>query len=404
MTREVNDIISEARDLSPQIIEWRRELHRIPEVGLHLPRTRSYITSQLRQMGVDFTEFPHSSSILAGIKGAHPGPVVGLRADMDALPIREQTALSFASENGNMHACGHDAHSAMLLGAIKLLLNHREQLYGEVKCLFQAGEETGQGANLLIREGGWDHPRPEAMFALHVTNSIPRLESGMIGLKEGIVMAANDTFTITVHGKGGHISDLDKISSPLWPAGDICAGVKAMGRKWGSRMPKNLIALSCFNAGDCFNAIPDTALLKGAIRSVEECARIRMKQELKRLCRQTAEENGCEIELCWESSNDCLINDARVTSSARETASRLFPGEIHTITTDILASEDVFHLFAKSPGSYLHLGCGFRDGREAFPLHNSQFNLNEEVLWRGAALLASCAMDWTEKATLRQNF
>lgn len=391
------DIITEAMDLNPQIIEWRRALHRIPEVGLHLPLTCGYIKNQLSRLGIGFTEFSLSSSILVNIRGKRPGPAVGLRADMDALPIREQTALPFASDNGNMHACGHDAHSAMLLGAVKLLLDHREQLHGEVKCLFQAGEETGLGARLLIREGGWDHPRPEVMFALHVTNSIPHLESGIIGLKEGIVMAANDAFTITIRGKGGHISDLDKLTSPLWPAGDICAGVRAMSRKWGSRTPKTLIALSCLNAGDCFNAIPDTAQLKGAIRSVEESGRTRIKEELRQLCDRITAENCCSIELCWESSNDCLINDAGVTFAARETADRLFPGEVYMITSDILASEDIFHLFTKSPGSYLHLGCGFKDGRKVFPLHNSRFNLNEEVLWRGAAVLASCAMDWTEK-------
>lgn len=395
------DIKTEAGDLNSQIIKWRRALHKIPETGVHLPLTRAYIKECLNEMGADYKELSLSSSILVHIKGALPGPVAGLRGDMDALPIIEQTGLSFASENGNMHACGHDAHSAMLLGAVKLLLAHREELHGEVLCLFQAGEETGQGARLVVREGGLDNPRPEALFAIHVTNTIPYLKSGMIGLKEGVIMAASDAFTITVRGKGGHISDLEKLCSPLSPAADLCASVSAISSEWQGRSPRTLIAIACLNAGDCFNVIPDTARLKGAIRSMDESGRNCVKIQLEQLCRNIAEKSQCKIDLCWDTANDCLINDTLVTAAAEKTAKRLFPGELCTITTEIMASEDIFHLFAKSPGSYIHLGCGFEDEREVFPLHNSHFCINEGVLWRGALLLASCAMDWTGKGSLK---
>lgn len=385
-----------ARELSPKIIEWRRGLHRIPEVGLHLPLTSDYIKECLIEMGAGYYELSSSSSILVRIRGALPGPVVGIRGDMDALPIRELTGLPYASENGNMHACGHDAHSAMLLGAVKLLLTHRDTLCGEVKCLFQAGEENGQGARSVVLDGAWDNPRPEAMFAVHVTNSIPNLKTGVIGVREGVLMAASDAFTITVRGRGGHISDLDKLQSPVWPVAEILSGVRAIGRELEGHRPKTVVGIACLNAGDCFNAIPDTAQLKGAIRSMEEHTRLQVKERLYELCRQTERTSHCLVELCWESSNDCLVNDGQVTSAARETAEMLFPERVCEITEEILASEDIFHLFAKSPGSYLHLGCGFEDAREAFPLHNSRFCLNEEILWRGAALLASCAMRFTE--------
>ena len=403
MTQEVGNINNRARDLSPQIIKWRRELHRIPEVGIHLPLTCEYIKKCLSEMGADFLELPSSSSVLVRIRGALPGPVVGLRGDMDALPIKEQTGLSFAGENGNMHACGHDAHSAMLLGAIKLLLEQREQLCGEVKCLFQAGEENGQGARLAVLDGAWDNPQPDAMFAIHVTNSVKGLECGMLGIKEGVVMASSDAFTITAYGQGGHISDLEKLCNPVWALGDILAGIRDISREWEGSRPKTMIAASCLKAGDCFNAIPDTAQLKGGIRSMEEKARNQVKMALEKLCLKVGKESKCLIELHWETSNDCLINDGAVTAAARETAKTLFPGRVCEITEELLASEDIYHLFSKSPGSYIHLGCGFEDKREVFPLHNSHFCLNEDVLFIGSAILASCAAGWAKKKREQDN-
>lgn len=393
----INILKNEAMALSSQIIEWRRELHRIPEVGLYLPQTREHIIKCLTAMGAEYKALSASSSILVRIKGSLPGPAVGLRADMDALPIAEKTGLTYAGENGNMHACGHDAHCAMLLGAIKLLLSRKDKLCGEVKCLFQAGEETGQGAASAVAEGVWDAPTPEAMFVLHVANSIPQVRCGEIGVKDGVVMAASDAFIITLHGRGGHISDLEKLLSPVWPVGDICAGARNISEKWITNRPKALLAISCLNAGECFNALPDTATLKGAIRSMDNDARAAVKEELTQLCRRVEEESHCWVELYWESSNDCLNNEKHVTDIARETAHLLFPGEVKEITTEILASEDVFHLFNKSPGSYIHLGCGFEDGRENYPLHNGRFCLNEEILWKGTAMMAACAVDWRYK-------
>ena len=204
----------DVQNLQPQLVQWRRALHQMPETGLHLPQTRAFLCGVLEEMGLSFRLHKDTSSLEVLLPGTRPGKTIALRADMDALPIQEQTKLPFASTNGAMHACGHDAHMTMLLGAISLLRGM--EFPGCVKCLFQAGEEGYNGAQHMVEEGALEQPHVDAVVGLHVTNAVPELRPGTIGVRSGPLMAGSDAFRIVVTGKSGHISDTCRAPFEPW--------------------------------------------------------------------------------------------------------------------------------------------------------------------------------------------
>ena len=385
----------EARGLQGQLVEWRRALHQMPETGLLLPHTRAYLCAALDAMKVPYRLHQGTSGIEAIISGAQGGNTIALRADMDALPVAEQSGLPFAARDGQMHACGHDAHMAMLLGAIKLLDAHAGELRGQVKCIFQPGEEGYHGARHMLEEGVLENPHVDAVLGLHVTNTIPELRAGCIGLKKGPLMAGSDAFTITVTGKGGHISDTAHVHNPIPVAGKIALGIQALGEGCREAGERAVIALGAICGGEKGNVIPDTVLLKGSIRTFSKAVRARLLEGLEQCAAQACAQGGCQYRLHLADSNGIIFNDEDLTSEIMESASRLFPETGYTeIVSEIMASEDIFHFFETRKGTYIHLGCGFDDGREIFPLHSGHFVLNEDILWRGAAMLAQSAADW----------
>ncbi|MGE5629598.1 MAG: M20 metallopeptidase family protein [Caulobacteraceae bacterium] len=391
----------EAQSIEQYIIAWRRDLHRIPEIGLHLPKTREYICGVLDKLGINYKIHSGTSGIEVLICGRTSGKTIALRSDMDALPIRELTGLPFASENGNMHACGHDAHIAMLLGAVKLLAAHPEQIIGNVKCIFQPGEEGFQGARYMLEEGALENPYVDAVLGLHVTNTISELKPGAIGLKKGALMAGSDAFCIKIIGKGGHISDTKHVVNPIPAAARIVLAIQEIGDRCGKMEDKAIIATGQICGGEKGNAIPDTVELKGSLRTLNEETRQQLLHEMKQTVKKTAAQERCICEISFADSNGVIYNDGTVTESVMKTASQLFPQEKYTeIVSDIMASEDIFYFFNARKGTYIHLGCGFEDSREIFPLHSSRFTLNEQIMWRGSALLAQSAIDWLGKEHL----
>ena len=388
-------IKKEAFELKDKIIFWRRQLHQIPETGLKLPQTQAYLCRQLKEMGAGFRVYEGLSAIETIIEGKQAGKTIALRTDMDALPIQEMTGLEFASENGCMHACGHDAHMAMMLGTVQLLMRHQSEIKGRVKCLFQPGEEGYGGARKMIEEGALDNPYVEAVLGLHVTNSIPELREGQIGLKPGKLMAGSDSFAIQIRGKGGHISDTVRVVNPIYTAAETALKIREISEKYQKH--STVVSPGVIKSGTKENAVSDTALLQGSVRTFSKKIREEVLGELERFCREQEKRYGISMELSVSDCNACVVNDSQMTDEMRDTAKGLFPDGYTELESSIMASEDICYFFQERKGVYFHLGCGHTGMEKEPPLHSAYFQPNEEILWRGTAVMAQGALDWLNR-------
>lgn len=385
----------EAYALQPEIIQWRRALHQIPEVGLHLPKTRDYLCTVLDGMGLSYRLYHDSSGIEVLLKGDRPGRTAALRADMDALPLQERTGLPYAAAGDAMHACGHDAHMAMLLGAIRLLAS-RHSFAGQIKCIFQPGEEGARGAASMVAEGAMEDPHVDGVFGLHVTNSLPELTPGALGLRAGALMAGSDAFSIQVTGKGGHISDTQLVKNPIPAAAQMALRIQELSLHCQQLPDRGVVALGIIQGGQKNNIVPSCVQLQGSVRTLSQDTRTFILRQLEEIVQNCAAQNGCSAVLSLFDSNAIVVNDPELTAHARKSIRNLFPEDVVELTSEVMASEDISDFFAGRKGVYFHLGCGFPDRREVFPLHSPQFTLNEDVLWRGSAVLAKSSLDWLE--------
>lgn len=385
-------LMQDAQGLQPQLVQWRRALHQIPEIGLHLPQTRAFLCGVLDEMGLPFRLHKDTSSLEVLLSGTQPGKTIALRADMDALPIQEQTRLPFASTNGAMHACGHDAHMAMLLGAISLLRGM--EFPGYVKCLFQAGEEGYNGARYMVDEGALEHPHVDAVVGLHVTNSVPELRPGTIGVRSGPLMAGSDAFQIVVTGKSGHISDTEHVRNPIFAAAQLACAIQHLWEIHRCGPEPSVIALGTIHGGARGNAVPDTVEMQGSIRTLDPMGRAVLLTQLDQAVHQCEKETGCRCVLSFPESTGIVINDPALTQRISSGLEQLLGAEFVPLTSRLMASDDISVFFQERKGCYLHLGCGFEQEAELHPLHNSGFHLNEDVLWRGSAALAQSALSW----------
>ena len=385
-------LMEETQKLQKQLSEWYRYLHQIPEIGLELPKTRGYLCGILKQMGLSYRLFRNSSGIEGNLQGDRPGKVIALRADMDALPFREQTGLPFSAKGENMHACGHDAHMAMLLGAITLL--KKQAFPGTIKYLFQPGEEGYGGAASMRDEGALENPHVDAILGLHVSNAIPELRPGAIALRSGPIMAGSDGFQITITGKSGHISDICNVRNPIFAAAAVVGEIQRLGWESMELLDGAVVSLGTIHGGVRDNAVPDTVEMRGSIRTLHTEHRIAILEQLKKALRQCEEATKCRCELTLEEGNGPVVNEPEFSDQVERSLHKLFPGDCIPLKSKLMASDDICFLFQGRQGCYLHLGCGFEDGRELHPLHNSGFCINESVLWRGAAALAQSALDY----------
>ena len=274
-----------AREILPEVIALRRRLHRVPEVGLELPRTQALVLDAVRGLGLDPVAGVTVGSVVATIEGAGPGPTILLRADMDGLPLTEETGLDFASEHdGRMHACGHDTHVAMLMGAARLLLDDRASWTGRVLLMFQPGEEGFHGARYMLEEGLLDQSggeRPSGAFALHISTLY---ETGTIDVRPGPMLASGDTLRITVRGRGGHASTPHTAVDPITVAAEIVLALQLMVTRRVDAFDPAVVTIAQVVAGTTTNIIPETAFLAGTMRTVSAARREAVKAEVRRVC------------------------------------------------------------------------------------------------------------------------
>ena len=370
MDIQIAEQIDQCRE---ELIALRRDFHKHPELGFEEHRTAEVIEAYLQELGLD-TRRLAQTGVVAVLEGSRPGPVLMLRADMDALPVDEENDIDYKSQNpGVMHACGHDAHMAMLLVAAKVLSQNRHAIAGTIKFVFQPNEEIA-GALPMIEEGVLDHPTVDAVMGLHVWTPV---ESGKIGFK------------MTVFGRGGHTGVPEDAVDPVLAAADLIQTAQMIQTREISNLKSTIIMFGKIDGGTKSNIIPDKVELEGSIRflykggpdSIEQPTErfVRMAEQVCRLHRCT-----CEIEIIHE--NIPLINDPAMTAIARQAAAAVFNGQDAVIDNVTMASEDFSEFSERIPGVFMFLGAGNEERGTTVSHHNPKFNIDEDILSSGVAM------------------
>ena len=376
--------------LKGYVIAWRRRIHAAPELSFHEDLTSKAIAGELKRLGWQVKTGVGGTGVIGLLKGKGQGRTVALRADMDALPVQEENRVPYCSKiPGKMHACGHDGHCAMLLGAASILAGNKGNLRGNVKLLFQPGEETPPGGALgMIAAGALENPKVNAVFGLHLDSSLP---SGRIGLRQGPMMAASDNFKITIKGRGGHAARPHNCLDPITTGAQMVAALQTIVSRRVDPAQPAVITVGRFVSGTKHNIIPETALLEGTARSIDRDTWKMMPRWIKQIAENTARANGLTAAVEYERGYPVLYNDPRMINfSEGVVRSLLGPSAAVHIPDPLMGGEDFAYFLQEVPGAFLRLGSR-KDTKTAFPWHHPRFNIDEEVLPKGAILLAELA-------------
>jgi len=385
-------LLDESRRLLDDTVQLRRRIHRHPEIGLDLPRTQRTILEALDGLGLTVRTGTKTTSVVATLDGARPGPTVLLRADMDALPLQEDTGLDFASQvAGAMHACGHDTHVAMLVTAARMLVGRRASLAGRVVFMFQPGEEGYHGARVMIEEGLLDGDQPPAFaFGLHAGARHP---AGVIATRPGPLMASGDTLKIVVRGQGGHASSPHDCLDPIPVACEIVQAFQTMVTRRVNAFDPAIVTIAKIEAGTTRNIIPETAHLLGTIRTVSEKTRTSVLENVKRVATGVAGAHGAVAEVELIRGYPVTVNHAEGAARVLRVAADLLGADrVHEMTTPIMGSEDFSYVLQRVPGAFAFLGTR-PDSGPAHPNHSNRMIVNEAALPTGAAMHVAVALD-----------
>jgi amidohydrolase len=388
------ELLADAERLLPDLVELRRRIHRTPELGLARPETQATVLAEIDGLGLDVRTGDSVSSVVADLHGGD-GPVVLLRADMDALPMPEDTGLDFASRvDGCMHACGHDAHTAMLVGATRLLHSRRSELAGTVRFMFQPGEEGHHGARYMIEEGVLDGDDPvAAAYALHVS---PNLPSGTIWTRGGPLMASADVLEIRVKGKGGHASTPYLANDPMPIAAEIVQALQVMATRRINTFDPIVVTITKIRAGTTDNVIPESVEMLGTLRAVSEHSRALAIEAMEQLVDGIAGAHGMSADLLVHRGYPVTLNHDEGANFALRVASGLLGSEgAATMPAPVMGAEDFSYVLQKRPGALSFLGVcppGEHPAR-AHACHSNRMTIDEEAMAVGAAMYAAMAIE-----------
>jgi len=394
----ISTLLDDAQELQPEVVRLRRAIHRHPELGLHLPRTQAAVVQALEGLGLSIRTGERLTSVVATLEGTQPSPSILLRADMDALPVQEETGLEFASEvEGVMHACGHDAHLAMLVGAARLLVRHRDELAGRVIFMFQPGEEGYHGARYMLEEGlNVGGVAPTAAFALH---GGARFRAGVVGTRPGPILASGDTIDAVIHGRGGHASAPHDCLDPIPIACEIVQALQTFVTRRVDAFDPAVITIAKIEAGSTRNVIPETARMLGTIRTVSERTRERVLEGVERLVKGLAAAHGAQAEVKLIRGYPVTVNDEGITSFASHVAADLLGEDrVRLMSTPMMGSEDFSYVLRQVPGTLMFLGTRPDGDAPPIPNHSNRMVVNETALATGVALHAAVALRFLDPA------
>jgi amidohydrolase len=394
---KATELLAEAQTLADEVVALRRRIHRHPEIGLKLPRTQATVLEAIDGLGFDIRTGEKTTSVIARLTGGRPGPTILLRADMDALPMPENTGLPFASEvDGAMHACGHDAHVAMLVGAARMLARRRDTLPGSVLFMFQPGEEGYHGARVMLEEGLLDSgPAPTGAFAIHITH---RQAAGVVSTRPGPMLASGDTLQISIRGKGGHASAPHDCVDPIPIACAIVQAYQTLVTRNVNAFDPAVLTIAKIEAGTTRNVIPETANLLGTVRTVSEATRERVLEGVRRVTDGIATAHGAEATIEIIRGYPVTANDPDFARFVLDTAGALLGAErAHEMRHPVMGSEDFSYVLQRVPGAMANLGTR-PDSGPVFPNHSNRMLLNEAALPTGIALHVAVALRFLEEA------
>lgn len=395
MNLRESKLLAEAGDLLPDAVQLRRRIHANPELGLDLPETTAAVLESLAGLDVDIVRSEKTSGLMVTVHGDQPGPSILLRGDMDALPMPEDTDLEFRSRNeGRMHACGHDAHTSMLAHAVRLLDRHRAELRGSAVFMFQPGEEGHRGAQVMIDEGLLDVSGLEAAFAMHIA---PQLPVGMVAGRPGPILAAADTFNVTVRGRGGHASMPHLSADPVPVACEIVSALQSFVTRRIDAFDPVVLTVTKITAGTTSNVIPETAELLGTLRSFSEGSRARAQKGIERVATQVAAAHELEAEVTLSEGYPVTVNDAGFAEfSARVTRELLGDSAWIEMPNPAMGAEDFSYVLQRLPGAMVLLGVRPEGVDHPAPQHSNRMLLNESGMQHGIALHAGIALQYLE--------
>ena len=393
----------EARDLLDGMVELRRELHRWPEVGNVLPKTREAVLAALEGLPLDITLHESTSGIAAILDGGKPGPTVLLRGDMDALPMPEDTGLEFSSNvDGQMHACGHDTHTAMLVGAARLLSARRADLPGRVLFMFQPGEEGFAGAKYMLEEGlldigpradGSDSPITGA-FAMHISSALP---SGFVTTRQGPIMASSDRLMIRVTGRGGHASEPHRALDPIPVACEIVQALQTMVTRRIDVFDPGVVTVARITAGTTSNVIPETAEIEGTIRAVSERTRARIHDGIRRVAEGVAAAHDATVEVrIPDDGYPVTVNDGAFAEfTSRVATDTIGADHVLRLPNPVMGAEDFSYVIQRLPGAMMFLGGTppDHDLSTAAPNHSNRVYFDEAAMVNGASVYTAVAIE-----------
>lgn len=388
------DYIKLSKENEDLCIQIRRDLHMIPELELDLPKTSKYVKDKLEEWNIPYTEYINGNGIVALIEGDEPGDCIGIRADMDALPVTEETGLEFASTHeGKMHACGHDSHTAILLTAGKIINENKDKLKGCVKLIFQPGEEIPGGAKPMIDEGALENPRPKYMIGQH-GGGLYEEPTGTIGFKENALMASMDRFSIRVNGKGGHGAHPHTSIDPIIISGEILLGLQKIISREISPVDNGLVSVCKIQGGTSQNIIPDYVDMLGTARSLDEETRDIIEKRIGEISKGIAETYGGTVDYNYERMYPVLNNDPEFTRHVKEIAKKLFPNNVVDIPKPTMGGEDMAFFLQEVPGTYVFISNLYphKDGK-FYSNHNSKFDLDEREFYKGVSLFVATVFE-----------
>jgi len=387
------ELLQAAHSLAPRIVSDRRTIHSHPEMAYEEEQTSTLVQARLRDLGIPFRAGLAKTGVLAEIKGElGDGPCVLLRADMDALPIEEKSGVPFASEiPGVMHACGHDAHTAMLLGAAQLLHERRQGFAGTIKLMFQPAEEGGAGAARMIEDGVLANPQVDAAFMLHV---YAELEAGQVACGPGPLLAGADSFTITIEGRGGHAARPHQTIDPVVVGAQVVNALQTLVAREVDPVEPAVVTLGSFNAGNRHNVISDRAVLTGTIRAFDDTLFEHLERRLREVVEGVSATLRARATVEFEMRYPPSICDEKMAAQLGTSARSLLGPEAVQAAVPRMGAEDFAFVLQKVPGAMLWLGVKKPEWPEPKPVHTATFDIDETALPIGSSAMAGVALDY----------
>ena len=386
LTPLASRIAEQARAQHAEVVGWRRQMHRHPELSFQEISTSNFLAQHLRGIDGLMLERPTPTSLVARLKGGQPGATLAIRADIDALPIQDQKRCDYASEHaGVMHACGHDGHAAMLLGAVRILAGLRAELPGEVRFFFQHAEEQHPGGAQQMVDAGVMQG-VDRIISAHVMSTE---DTGQIAVLDGPALASSDRFTLRVLGRGGHAANPDRCVDPVWVAAQIVGNLQAVVARNTDPHEALILSVTRFHAGEAFNVIPDAAELGGSVRCFSDVVRERVPALIERIAAGVAAAHGARIELDYLRGYSPVVNDPAIAGVLRAVvAQALAPAQVHAMRP-LPNSEDFSAFLRHAPGAYAFIGARNAAKGIVHPHHHPGFDFDEDALMHGVQLFAN---------------